>query len=468
MDFIFKKKDRFIYFFFTILAVLALVQVAIISLIMKYEDYRVNAYQIDEKNNSILTEIMLTSDNLTKFARLYAISANPKFKEIYYKILAIKEGTAPRPKYYEYSYWNLVEGGMTSNENIPALSLNDLILSGNFDESEIDLLRQSEDYRTQLQDLEIQAINAVDGIFDDGSGSYSIKKAPDLKFAQNLLIDENYLSLKAQILKPLEECSIAVQSKTTKEISRLNKEARDLIFLDVLVSIFSGVIMFLSINRAINTLSYTNKENELLLLNILPQPIAVRLKEGEDMIADEFSQASVLFADIVGFTKKTKEIGSSEMVGLLNELFGRFDSTCEEYKIEKIKTIGDCYMAVCGLPIPQPNHIFLITEFALQIKKITEDFSKEKNIPIQIRIGMNFGRVIAGVIGHKKFIYDLWGDVVNTASRMESSGIPNEIQITEKMAYQLEDSFILESRDEVEVKSLGKIKTFLVKGKKKK
>jgi len=467
LDFIFKKKDKFIYFFFALLAFLVTSQIILISLISKYEGYRADAYQSDENNRQILNEVMHTSDNLTKFARLYAITANPKFKEIYFAIIAIKNGYAPRPLYYDYSYWNLVEGGINSKEVGSALSLNEIILSGDFNEDEIGLLRKTQDFRNQMQALEIQAINAVDGVYDDGTGNYQIKGTPNQKLGVDLLTNEHYLSLKAEILSPLKDCFIQVENRTKSLVKKLNEEAHALIFVTVILSIVTAVIMFLSVNRAINTISFTNKENEILLLNILPLPIATRLKEGEEMIADEHSQASVLFADIVGFTKKTMELGSTQMVNLLNELFGKFDVLCEEYKIEKIKTIGDCYMAVCGLPAPQANHIQLITEFALKLQETTESFSKEKNIPLQVRIGINFGKVIAGVIGHKKFIYDLWGDVVNTASRMESSGIPGQIQVPERMALLLQDNFVLEPSDEIEVKSKGKMKTFLVKGLKK-
>ena len=173
-----------------------------------------------------------------------------------------------------------------------------------------------------------------------------------------------------------------------------------------------------------------NRENEALLLNILPAPIAERLKSGESRIADSFAEVTVLFADIVGFTSLSGKTNPSDLIDLLNNLFTRFDNAAYRHGIEKIKTIGDAYMAVCGLPVHYPDHARRMIEMALEMIAETSKYSHESGRDISIRIGVNTGPVVAGVIGKSKYIYDLWGDTVNVASRMESNGVPGGIQVT--------------------------------------
>jgi sensor domain CHASE-containing protein/class 3 adenylate cyclase len=169
---------------------------------------------------------------------------------------------------------------------------------------------------------------------------------------------------------------------------------------------------------------------ERLLLNILPESIAKRLKNEQETIADSFEEVTVLFADLVNFTNLSSQISPTEIVGLLNEIFSRFDRVVERYSLEKIKTIGDSYMVVGGLPLPRSDHAEAIAEFALDMQEEIKKFNAEKDQAFSLRIGINTGPVVAGVIGLKKFIYDLWGDAVNTASRMESHGLPGYIQAT--------------------------------------
>jgi class 3 adenylate cyclase len=183
-------------------------------------------------------------------------------------------------------------------------------------------------------------------------------------------------------------------------------------------------------------------------------------------IADEIPQANVLFADIVGFTNTTLKYGASKMVMLLNQLFDAFDLLSDQYGVEKVKTIGDNYMAVSGVPEQVPDHAIRMANFALAILEKVKEFNDTHKLNFELRIGMTYGSVIAGVIGHKKFIYDVWGDVVNIASRMESTGESGKIQITDKMAMMLSEKFEVQERKEVDVSGIGKIKTFFLLGKK--
>jgi adenylate cyclase len=208
-----------------------------------------------------------------------------------------------------------------------------------------------------------------------------------------------------------------------------------------------------------------NRENEALLLNILPGEIANRLKGGEHEIADNFADVTVLFGDIVGFTVLSTKISAAEIVEMLNSLFSRFDQAAKDLGLEKIKTIGDCYMAVCGLPNCRSDHAERMARMALRMVEATEEYGREKGLSLQMRIGLNSGPVVAGVIGTSKFIYDLWGDTVNLASRMESSGVPGQIQVTRNVYDRLKENFALESRGVIEVKGKGEIETWLLQGK---
>jgi len=201
-----------------------------------------------------------------------------------------------------------------------------------------------------------------------------------------------------------------------------------------------------------------------LLLNTLPALIADRLMRGET-IADYFPSISVLFADIVNFTPLATRLAPVEVVQFLNQVFSRFDELTEARTLEKIKTIGDAYMVVSGLPIPRPDHAEVLAELALEMQRAIAEMDLPGIGPLQVRIGIHTGPVIAGVIGWRKFAYDLWGDTVNTASRMEMHGQPGKIQVTQAYYELLKGKFTFEERGEIEVKGKGKMYTFFLVGK---
>jgi len=216
---------------------------------------------------------------------------------------------------------------------------------------------------------------------------------------------------------------------------------------------------------AYQQLTVEQEQSERLLLNILPQSIAVRLKQSTETLAEHFSEASVLFADIVGFTQLSTQIPPTEMVELLNKIFSLFDQLADKHGLEKIKTIGDAYMVVSGLPIPRVDHAMAIANMALDMQQALVQFNIENNQDFRIRIGINTGPVVAGVIGLKKFIYDLWGDTVNIASRMESQGIPDCIQVTSETYQLLRNRYVFAERGIINVKGRGEMKTYFLKGK---
>jgi class 3 adenylate cyclase/CheY-like chemotaxis protein len=205
-------------------------------------------------------------------------------------------------------------------------------------------------------------------------------------------------------------------------------------------------------------------KSERLLLNVLPRAIADRLKQGEGMVADHFAEVTVVFADLVGFTVLAAELPPPLVVRLLNDIFSAFDDLATEHGLEKIKTIGDAYMAVAGLPTPRADHAVVATRLALDMLAALQRFNQERQTALEMRIGLNTGPVIAGIIGRRKFAYDLWGDTVNTASRMESHGEPGTVQVSQATAEKLRDHFELKPRGDVVIKGKGRLPTWLVLG----
>lgn len=211
---------------------------------------------------------------------------------------------------------------------------------------------------------------------------------------------------------------------------------------------------------------FAEEQTEKLLINILPKPIALRLQEKQGVIADSFGDVSVLFADLVGFTDFSSEKTPRELVELLNLIFSEFDKLTEKHGLEKIKTIGDAYMVVGGLPTPRDDHDRSIAHIALDMQEAINNFNQKNQQELTLRIGINIGPVVAGVIGLTKFIYDLWGDTVNVASRMESSGIPGQIQVTEAVYQRLQGEFIFQERGCIPIKGKGEMMTYLLLGSK--
>ncbi|HEX8458979.1 MAG TPA: adenylate/guanylate cyclase domain-containing protein [Pyrinomonadaceae bacterium] len=208
------------------------------------------------------------------------------------------------------------------------------------------------------------------------------------------------------------------------------------------------------------------EKSERLLLNILPSAIAERLKEEQGIIAESFTEATILFADVVGFTQMSARITPVELVYLLNEIFSAFDELATRHGLEKIKTIGDAYMVASGLPERRPDHAEAMAELALDMQDALAAFNRARAASLDIRTGINTGPVVAGIIGTSKFIYDLWGDAVNTASRMESHSTPGRIQVTEATYERLRDRYRLEPRGTVNVKGKGEMPTYFLLGRK--
>lgn len=206
-----------------------------------------------------------------------------------------------------------------------------------------------------------------------------------------------------------------------------------------------------------------HEESERLLLNILPRPVADQLRDGEGDVVDHYPEATVLFADLVAFTPFARQRSPRQVVGVLNDLFCRFDRLVQDQGVEKIKTMGDAYMVAAGLPDPRPDHAEAVVTVATEMLDTLDRLNAERGTDLQLRIGINTGPVTAGVIGTHRFIYDLWGDAVNTAARMESCGVPGRIQVSAATREQLAATdYPFEPRGPIDVKGKGRMRTFLL------
>jgi len=228
-----------------------------------------------------------------------------------------------------------------------------------------------------------------------------------------------------------------------------------------------------SINTMLAALEKLNRQLEIeqaksqnLLLNVLPETIVRRLKQGEEHIADRYVEGTVLFADIVDFTAISSRISPDDVLYLLNEVFSAFDDLADKYQLEKIKTIGDAYMVVGGIPIRRADHAEVVADMALEMMNVLTQLERASALHLRLRIGINTGPVVAGVVGTRKFLYDLWGDTVNTASRMESHGVAGGIQVTTATYEKLRDKYDFKERGMVLVKGKGEMVTYLLLGRK--
>jgi guanylate cyclase len=215
---------------------------------------------------------------------------------------------------------------------------------------------------------------------------------------------------------------------------------------------------------ALGALRVEQEKAESLLLNILPRSIADRLKASSQTIADQFTSASILFADVVDFTPFSEHLAPADVVGVLDHLFSHFDTLADRYGLEKIKTIGDAYMVAAGVPTPRPDHARALVLMALDMVEAMHSSDDVGHLGLEIRIGINSGPVVAGVIGRKRFLYDLWGDAVNTASRMESHGTPGRIQVTRATYELIADEFECEPRGTITVKGKGEMEVWYIVG----
>jgi len=231
-------------------------------------------------------------------------------------------------------------------------------------------------------------------------------------------------------------------------------------------SILYGVLRYFQgqKERVMLSLELEQARSEKLLLNILPAPIAERLKDNDMRIADHYDSVTVMFADLVNFTQMSEKMPPTQLIDLLSQVFLRFDKLAEKYQVEKIKTIGDAYMVISGAPVVCKDHAHRIANMALEMQEVLKEVAGRLGLNLNMRIGINSGPVVAGVIGSSKFSYDLWGDTVNMASRMEETSVVDGIQVTEETKRLLQDNYQFSARANVEVKGKGMVDTYMLVG----
>ena len=273
---------------------------------------------------------------------------------------------------------------------------------------------------------------------------------------------------------------LVITAQPDHKLRALKAGARDFVskpfdLAEVLIRVHNMLevrLLHMESKRLYDRVVAEQKVSERLLLNVLPKSIAERLKGRREaisesfteVIADSFAEATVLFADIVEFTKFSEGVSAATVVDVLNDIFTRFDVIADKYGLEKIKTIGDAYMVAAGLPVPVADHTTRVAHMALDMLEAIDQFNEHSGYKLRIRIGIDTGAVAAGVIGKRKFLYDLWGDVVNTASRMESHGVPGRIQVTDAARQRLSERFLFEERGTIDVKGKGEMHTWFLNG----
>jgi class 3 adenylate cyclase len=278
------------------------------------------------------------------------------------------------------------------------------------------------------------------------------------------LVEGLGLAMGARLPADLRESLLARAAAADRVTVELESGGRAYALLPVDVPEFGFINVYGTDITAVKQRDRLAKENERLLLNILPEPIADRLREGEPLIADRFDDVTLMFADIVEFTRLSASMSPHELVGVLNEVFTVFDGLVDRYGLEKVKTIGDAYMVVGGMTDRSDDHTTRITDMALDLADSVGRIEAAARLSISFRIGIHCGAVVAGVIGTKRFIYDVWGDTVNLASRMESHGVPGRVQVTDAVAERLRGSYRLEERGLINVKGKGPTPTYFVLG----
>ncbi len=325
-------------------------------------------------------------------------------------------------------------------------------------------LKRAIQYLEQAKDIfeSIQAINLLYPTFFELAEAYlltgDVVNGPKYMSLYNDLRDSAFITTRTVKMANAEKEHEQQQKEKQKQINRLilQKKRNEQIYFAI------GGVMLLII---IVLIARERRRSERLLMNILPAKIAARLKHKEHPIADHFAQASILFMDMADFTKFADNKDPKIVVTVLDELFTRFDQIAERHGLEKIKTIGDCYMAAAGVPEPRPDHAEAAASMALDVKAAMQGYKAPDGTPLNFRIGLHCGPVVAGVIGKKKYVYDMWGDAVNTASRMESSGLPGEIHCSDDFKNSLPAHYTFLDRGTIVVKSKGLMQTWLLVGK---
>ncbi len=449
------KKDRFLFLFFTWLGGILCVLLGCSLILWKIEN-KENAYSREAFISlQIANELRQSSDDLTRMVRLYVLTGDKKYIDWYQEILSIRNGTSPRPLQYGEIYWDFVlDGSIRPRPYGSAVSLQQIMKEHGFSSEEFALLAESQRRSDALVAMELEAIYVMQGRFNNGSGDYSVIAAPNPELARELVSSPAYMEEKAKIMFPLWEFSNHVKERIAGKIESLKDQAITLIISTFCLSIIATILMVMCLLRSIKALKVAAKTNEDLLLSLFPVSLAKRFKEGEQSIGGKY-EGSVLFVHI-------KHFEDSFPMETLNQVFDRITVLAEEYGVDTAKIIGDTCMVVSGVPLMVKDHAIKLANFTLALQENVKKFSEETGLDLDLRMGMASGTVAAGIVGSKRFFYDLWGGVVSLASFLEAFGEMGKIQVSEKMAEELKEHFVLEERSQIGKGDFGTLKTFFL------
>jgi class 3 adenylate cyclase len=419
---------------------------ACLIFLLRIEELQVRNSQEKYKDYLVADELRQSSEDLTKMVRLYVLTQDPKYVKWYHEILGIRNGTLPLPQHYNEIYWDLIlDDNQRPRPSTAPDSLLKRIQELHLPENELALLKKSERYSDELTQLEEEAIHAVSGKFKNAAGEYSLIAEPNLDLARRLVSNRSYMEKKAAIMGAVQEFYNVMTNRLNlqeQNLSRINK-----CFIIASIFLLSFVVLFvlLSTWKAFRSLSKLSTANEHLLLSALPPAVSERFKQGKNAMIKE-GEVSVLFLDI-GFMDP--EIAAKQ-VDLLQKIFEEVYLLTKHFGVERIKTVQGDYMVVAGLLDPLLHHSEVLSDFALAVREKVKEFEQSHSVAFYVRMGMASGMVITGVLEDKKYLYDLWGDVLKTASRFESIAEKGEILISKKMASELKSKFEVIEKDSLE------------------
>jgi len=474
------------------------------------------------QGQALATELIDSSERLTAFARNFAATGDERYRRYYKQTLDMRNGLYNPPSESLSVYWQLVLAGQrpepTATDDKDQ-SLEKRMLASGVTLEEFALLKDAQGRSDTLAKLEETAMNDLVGRSSTGLAAEASLSGRAAAIA--MLYSPDYYETKAAIMEPVALFVQSLNARLLGELDAANDQAAKLVVALILTSVSLFVLMGVlavemrrrlaqrggnllraverisagelgarardtgddevallanafdemaerleqSLNQArqqARELDEQRAHSEKLLHNILPVLIADRLKGGEANIAETFPEVTVLFADIVGFTKLSASMHPQKLVDILNNIFGRFDEMLTEFGLEKIKTIGDCYMVVGGVPERSPIHCQQVARFALAALQTLDQYNREAGQNLQMRMGIHTGTVVAGIVGTRKYSYDLWGDVVNIASRLETTSLPGRIHVANAVRTRLLDDFELEERGQVEIRGLGATQTYFL------
>ncbi|MBX9923718.1 MAG: adenylate/guanylate cyclase domain-containing protein [Rhabdochlamydiaceae bacterium] len=445
-------KERFFVFFFVCLSVFVVTLLGCLFLLLKIEDREVSSTKKAYSDYLLADELRQTSDDLTKMVRLYVLTADPKYAEWYHEILRIRSGLSPTPENYHEIYWDLIFHSKDINTaKGKTISLKKRIQDAGFPPIEENFLLEGEVHSNHLAEMEQEAIYAMKGKFKNASGFYSIQGHANPQLAAKLVSEEEYMRQKAEVMQSLQQFYEHFDQRIKEQTDDLATFNKSVIFLSMALLVAIAFFMVRFLHKALRSLNLAAESNEHLLLSALPPAISEKIQQGKGSHVSE-CEACVLFLDVGVEGELTKKDAEA-----LQLLYAELDHITEIYHVERIRTVQETYMVASGISGKEESAAEQLADFMLAAKQRILEWEEKYHSSFYFKAGMASGTVIAGILDQKKYLYDLWGDVLKVASHLESNGVKNEIQITKKLASALKGFFETEEKE-------GEEKVYFLRG----